>query len=213
MGMNDADHSNAETGDDELNPRTCIVTRETGDAETLIRFVCAPDGEVVPDLRRKLPGRGAWVGARRDLVEKAIRGSLFARAFKSKVSVSADLGQMVDDLLVRDALSALSLARKAGQVVTGFSKCDSAVRSNRAILVLHASEAAEDGIRKLSQAIHATEEMEGGPFMASKVFAGPQMDLALGADNVIHATALDGGGARNLVRRIAILERYRGKED
>ncbi len=32
-------------------------------ADALIRFVVAPDGTVVPDLRRRLPGRGVWVTA------------------------------------------------------------------------------------------------------------------------------------------------------
>src|SRR5215204_3821461 len=73
--------------------RTCIVTREAGSPEGLIRFVIAPDGTVVADLRRKLPGRGAWVTARADIVRQAVRARLFGRAFKAEVKVRPRPGE------------------------------------------------------------------------------------------------------------------------
>src|SRR5690606_13301892 len=115
----------------EMNDRTCIVTRRTCAPEELIRFVAGPDGTVVPDLKRKLPGRGCWVTADRRCVDKAAAKNLFPRALRTAVKVPDDLGGMVDGLLVRSALGALGLARKAGAVAMGAAKVDACVRSCR----------------------------------------------------------------------------------
>src|SRR5690606_20248726 len=129
-----------------MTERTCIVTRRTGEPDGLLRFVAGPDLSVVPDLKRKLPGRGCWVTAERGYVDQAARKNLFARAFKAKVSPPDDLGGMVDRLLAQAVLGALGLARKAGQVALGAAKVESAVRSGKAALVLHAAEASPDGV-------------------------------------------------------------------
>src|SRR5690554_4553621 len=105
-----------------MNERTCIVTRQAGEPEGLLRFVAGPDMSVVPDLKRRLPGRGCWVTADRTHVEEAARKNLFARAFKAPVKPPADLGAMVDRLFAQSVLGSLGLARKAGQVVLGAAK-------------------------------------------------------------------------------------------
>src|SRR4029453_5312418 len=134
-----------------MNERTCIVTKKSGAPDDLIRFVVGPDSTLVPDLRRNLPGRGCWVSADRLHVERAVEKKLFGRALKKDVSGPADLGEMVDRLLARAALGALGLARKAGAVALGAAKVEAEVRSGAAILVLHAAEASEDGLRKIAQ--------------------------------------------------------------
>src|SRR3954462_2678103 len=83
---------------EEKNGRMCIVTRESGSPDELIRFVAAPDGTVVPDLKRELPGRGCWVKIDRSLVEKAVAKKLFARALKTDVKAAEDLGERVERL-------------------------------------------------------------------------------------------------------------------
>ncbi|MEC9343243.1 MAG: RNA-binding protein [Pseudomonadota bacterium] len=196
---------------DEMNPRTCIVTRQALDATDLLRFVADPGGRIVPDLKRKLPGRGVWVTARRDMVDEAVRKRAFARGLKAEVSAASDLGAEVDRLLERDALAALSMAAKAGLVRFGAFKVDRAVRAGQAVLVLHASDAAPDGVRKLDQAVHATREAGGENVAVASPFTSVQMDLALGGDNVIHAAAIEGGAARVLVERILRLQRYRAE--
>jgi uncharacterized protein len=194
----------------EMNDRTCIVTRESGPAEGLIRFAAAPDGTVAPDLKRQLPGRGCWVTATRARVDEAVKKNLFKRGLKEDVAASPDLGGLVDQLLVKSTLGALGMARKAGQIVTGAAKVEAAVRAREAILVLHASDAAPDGVRKIDQARKAVA-YGGGPDIPSlALFAAPQMDLALGGANVIHAAALAGSAGENLKKRIAALTRYRG---
>lgn len=195
--------------DTALNPRTCIVTGKAGNADEMIRFVASPQGVVTPDLKRRLPGRGVWVRANRDLVETAVRKKAFARGLKQGVTAPETLAGDVETLLLRDASGALGMARKAGLVVTGFAKCDSAIRSGKAVLLMHAAEAAGDGKRKLAQAIHMLSEMGGGPVAVSEAMTGEQLDLALGGNNVVHAAAMHGGASDRLVTAIARLQHYR----
>lgn len=137
----------------ETAERTCLVTREAQPPAGLIRFVQDPSGRVVPDVRGKLPGRGVWVTGSRDLVAEAVKRKLFGRGLKAEVQVDADLADWVDRLLKDAALSALSMARKAGKVVTGFGKVTTALGKGQAVVVIHAVEAADDGRRKVAQSM------------------------------------------------------------
>lgn len=193
-----------------MNERTCIVTRRAGEPDGLLRFVVGPDMSVVPDLKRQLPGRGCWVSAQRVHVEEAARKNLFSRAFKAKVTPPDDLGGMVDMLMARAALGSLGLARKAGQLVMGAAKVDSAIRSGKAALVLHALEASPDGVRKLDQARRAVVWQEGPSIPAYKLFSEAELGLALGGTNVIHAAVLAGDTGKAVLKRMVALDRYRG---
>lgn len=193
-----------------MNDRTCIVTRRQAEPDELIRFVVGPDSAVVPDIKRNLPGRGCWVTADRLHIEKAAAKNLFARAFKAQVTVPGNLGDMVDGLLSRSALGMLGLARKAGEVVLGAAKVEGAVRDGQALLVLHAAEAAEDGVRKISQARRATVHLGGPAILAYKLFPEAELSLALGGTNVIHAAVLAGDAGRAVQKRMMALDRYRG---
>src|SRR5262245_60813808 len=173
-----------------MNDRTCIVSRQQRETDELIRFVVGPDGAVVPDLKRNLPGRGCWVTADRLHIDKAVAKNAFARAFKRQVEVPADLAQTVDRLLVRSALGAIGLARKSGAVALGAAKVDNAVRSGEALLVLHATDASPDGVRKITQARRATAHLGGPEIHAYKLFSEADLSLALGGTNVIHAAVL-----------------------
>jgi uncharacterized protein len=195
---------------DEMNDRTCIVTRRTAAPDDLIRFVVGPDSSIVPDLKRNLPGRGCWVTADRTHIDKAAAKRLFARALKAEVTVPADLGGMVDGLLAKSALGALGLARKAGAVTLGAAKTEAAVRSGKALAVLHAFEAAEDGCRKIGQARRATAYLGGPAIPAYKLFPEAEMGLALGGTNVIHAALLAADAGKAALRRMVALDRYRG---
>lgn len=192
-----------------MNERTCIVTRQTLPPERMIRFVAGPDGAVVPDLKRNLPGRGCWVTAGRAYIEKAAARNLFARALRMPVTVPADLAAMVDGLLSKAALGALGLARKAGAVALGAAKVESTVRSGRVAAVLHALEAAEDGIRKIAAARSFVVHAGGREIPAYRLFTEPELSLALGGANVIHAALLDGQASVAALKRLAALDRYR----
>ncbi|AZO19180.1 RNA-binding protein [Mesorhizobium sp. M2A.F.Ca.ET.043.05.1.1] len=193
-----------------MNDRTCIVTRRQAEADELIRFVVGPDSAVVPDIKRNLPGRGCWVTADRLHIEKAAAKNLFARAFKAQVTVPSDLGGMVDGLLSRYALGMLGLARKAGAVVLGAAKVEGAVRDGQASLVLHAAEASDDGVRKISQARRATVHLGGSAILAYKLFSEAELSLALGGTNVIHAAVLAQDAGLAVEKRVVALDRYRG---
>ena len=130
--------------------RTCIVTGEKGTPERMIRFVVGPEGEVVPDLARKLPGRGLWVRAERAAVEQAVARKSFAKAARAAVSAPADLGERIERLLLGRVLEDLSRARRAGRAVAGFVKVEQLIGRGRAGLLVVAAEADGDGIAKLS---------------------------------------------------------------
>ncbi|WP_048645320.1 RNA-binding protein [Nitratireductor soli] len=193
-----------------MNDRTCIVTRTARPAEDLMRFVAGPDGMVVPDLKRNLPGRGCWVTADRAHVDQAARKNLFARALKTAVKPPADLGGMVDDLLARAALGALGLARKAGAVALGAAKVEASVRSGKAVSVLHAREASEDGVRKIASARRSVVHLGGPEVPAYKLFSEQELSLALGATNVIHAAVFGRDAGKAALKRVVALERFRG---
>jgi hypothetical protein len=193
-----------------MNDRTCIASRQRRDPEELIRFVVGPDGSIVPDLKRNLPGRGCWVTADRLHVGLAAKKNLFSRAFRRQLTVADDLPDVVDALLARSALGLLGLARKSGAVGLGATKVEALVRSGEAIAVLHAMEAAEDGVRKIAQARRAVAHMGGPHIPGFKLFPETELGLALGGTNVIHAAVLAKDAGAAAVRRLHALDRYRG---
>jgi predicted RNA-binding protein YlxR (DUF448 family) len=129
--------------------RTCIATGETGAPDRMIRFVVGPEGDVVPDLARRLPGRGLWVKVERAAVERAVAKNLFARAARASVKPASDLAERVERLLLERALADLSRARRAGRAVAGFVRVEQMVGQRRAGLLVVADEADGDGLGKL----------------------------------------------------------------
>jgi predicted RNA-binding protein YlxR (DUF448 family) len=153
--------------------RTCIVTGETMAPERMIRFVVGPDGDVVPDLARRLPGRGMWLKAERAVVEQAIAKKAFARAARAAVKAAADLPERIERLLLDRALEDLSRARRAGRAVAGFVKVEQMVGKRRAGLLVVAEEAEGDGLGKL-QATGLPIERLGGVENLGGVFGREQ---------------------------------------
>jgi hypothetical protein len=189
--------------------RTCIVTRTKAAPEDLLRFVRAPDGSVVPDLRQKLPGRGVWVSANAKTVREAVKRKAFARGFKAEARVSEALPEEVAELMRRDCLNLLSLAKKAGQVVTGFAKVEAAAASGGVVALINAADGGVDGRRKLGQALRRS----GTDAPEIKVFTEAQLSLALGGANVVHAALSRGALAANLVSQCRRLELYLSAAD
>ncbi|MEM5581622.1 RNA-binding protein [Roseibium sp. AS2] len=195
----------------EPTERLCAVTREVQPVSSLIRFVLDPNGQVVPDLKRVLPGRGVWVTATKDSVAVAEkdRKKVFVRGFQSEARVEPGLAERVDALMERSALQALAMTRKAGGLVTGFSKVEAALRRDPVAGLIHASDAAEDGVRKLAAVVAGNEELANG-WQIVRLFESDQLDLALGRSNVIHAALLVGQASENFLARVRDLERFRG---
>jgi len=195
-----------------MNDRMCIVTRESGPADELIRFVAGPDGIVVPDLKRQLPGRGCSVKASRALVDQAVKKQLFARALKTDAKALPELGAQVDRLLLSQLTGMMNMARKAGQFISGTMKVDDAIRTGRAIAVFHATDAAGDGIRKISNARKAVSFMldDDEEIPAFRLMSFDEMQELMGDNAFIHAVALAGQAGEGVVKRAKLLETYRG---
>lgn len=171
--------------------RRDLVSGEVAPEAGLIRFVVGPQGEVVPDVARKLPGRGMWVAANRTAVETAAKKNLFARAAKAKVSAPASLPDEVENLLRRRLLAGLGLARKAGDTTSGFEKVSQAITSGRTAWLIEASDGAADGRRKLLALVRKQPRPPG----LIGAFTAVELGLALGLENVIHTAFLAGRAA------------------
>ena len=190
--------------------RMCVATRTVKPVADMIRFVLGPDGEAVPDLKRKLPGRGVWVTATQDALSDAVKRKALARGFKQEVRLPADLVARTGQLLERAALDALAMAGKAGLVATGFTRVEAALAQQEVIALLHAAEAAADGVRKLDAA--RRRRPEHGPIVTIGILTSAQLDLALGRPNVIHAALLAGPSSDTFLARLRRLERFRTGE-
>jgi predicted RNA-binding protein YlxR (DUF448 family) len=188
--------------------RLCIVTREVKPVSEMIRFVIGPDQHVVPDLRRRLPGRGVWVTATRAAVAQAVKRRAYARGFKADVGVAPGLADEVERLLERSALDALSIVRKAGRAALGFAQVERALASEPVVALLHAADAGREGVRKLAAArSRLGEKAEDVPVMDR--FTAAQLDLAFGRPNVVHAALLAGSASDGFLARYRNLERFR----
>lgn len=189
--------------------RLCIATRTVQPIDRLIRFVIGPDGTVVADIRRRLPGRGVWVTATREGLAEAVGRKAFARGFKQDVKVPPDLPAQTERLLERSALDALSMAHKAGLVEIGFARVEGSLVKHDIAGLIHASDASADGIRKLAGAVKRRYGDEAGP-PAITAFTSTQLDLALGRSNVIHAALIAGAAGKSFLARVFVLQRFRG---
>jgi uncharacterized protein len=199
--------------------RLCAVSREVRPVGELIRFVVSPHGEVVPDIKRKLPGRGLWLSASRQVVAEAVRRHQFARGFKRNVSVAATLAVDTERLLASSVVEALAVAAKAGQVVSGFAKVEAVLKSGRGhsglAALVHASDGAPDGIRKLDALVRQNDgnKKETAEFPIIAPLTSTELDLALSRANVIHAALLAGPARRTFLSRSLTLVRYRLADD
>jgi uncharacterized protein len=187
--------------DTDLTERMCIVTREVKDENALVRFVRGPEGQVVPDLQRKLPGRGVWVSLNRETLRVAVQKNLFSKGLGETAKASPDLPELVGDLLRKSALSTFSLAKKAGLAVAGNSKVEDMVGKGKAQIIIHAAEAAPDGRGKIDKLA-----LEGVKVI--NIFQVDELDLAFGRSNVVHAAVARGKLADKLLLAVQRIEMY-----
>jgi len=186
--------------------RLCVATRTVRPVSDLIRFVVGPEGDAVPDVKRRLPGRGIWVTATQEALDEAIRRKAFARGFKREVRLPSDLVARTERQLERAALDALAVAGKASLVAAGFAKAEAVLERGDAVALLHAAEASPEGIRKLDNAVRRGR---GGPLPVIGFLTSTQLDLALNRPNVVHAALLAGPVSETFLARCRRLERFR----
>ncbi|HEX2580383.1 MAG TPA: RNA-binding protein [Dongiaceae bacterium] len=190
----------SETG--EILLRRCIVTRQSLPKSELIRFVMAPNGCIVPDIRNKLPGRGVWVTAARPMLQQAIKRNLFARAFDHAVIVPPDLVQGVIAQLQLWIADLLGLAKKAGMAVAGFDKTQVALRQGKVGLLIEARDGAENGKEKLHKLTPPDTAM-WDPLNSDA------LGRALGREQAVHVAIMRGRLAEKLsgaCRKLASME-------
>ncbi|MGH6923592.1 MAG: RNA-binding protein [Propylenella sp.] len=192
--------------------RMCAVTRKVRPESELIRFVAAPDGSIVPDLKARLPGRGIWLDGKRAIVVEAVRRNAFQRGLKRPVKLAADLPDQVAARLREAALGRLGLARRAGAVAAGFAKTEAVIAYDEPAAVLAAADAAEDGLRKMRQTLRRRFG-DSAPFPVICLFGSAELGLAMGRADVIHAAVLQGPAGRSFVEAATRLQRYEGADD
>jgi predicted RNA-binding protein YlxR (DUF448 family) len=179
--------------------RRCIATGEVHDRARLLRFVVGPDGTIVPDIDERLPGRGLWLLARRDIVDRAAAKRVFARAARRQVSVPPDLANRLEMLLARRVVDSLGLARRAGLAVAGFDRVCDAVRQGRVALLLCARDGAAGGRQKLAGL--------GRDLPCADALTATELGAAFGRDRIVHAAV---GGGKLCRRLLADIEKLAG---
>ena len=187
--------------------RYCAVNGEAKPVNELIRYVMAPDGTVVPDLKRRLPGRGIWVTATREALATAVARKAFSRGFKREVAVTSDLLSLTERLLEQAALDALAICHKARRLAIGFGKTEAAVKHGAVVALVHATDGAAEGRRKLASALQHRDDAT--QIAIVDTFASAQLDLALGRSNVVHAALLAGPESEMFMARAARLAHFR----
>lgn len=180
--------------------RRCIVTREALDKSALIRFVLDPDGNVVPDLKGNLPGRGLWVKADAKTVAEAVKRNAFAKAAKAPAKAAKDLADQVGFLLKRQVCELIGLAKRGGMLVSGFEKVERRLRAGNVGLLIEASDAAADGRAKLAR-------LAGSGVEIWTPLTGVELAQALGRETAVHVAVTPGGFATKLQ---AALQRQAG---
>lgn len=180
--------------------RKCIATGEVRPKHGLIRFAIGPDGQVVPDILEKLPGRGIWVGASREALDKAVAKGLFSRSAKQRVTVPDGLVDQVEAMLARRVIELISLARKGGQAVSGYEKVKDWLAKDEAEVLIQASDGSERGKTKLSTPY-------GGSWIGW--LTGDELGQAFGRETSIHAALAAGGLCERVVEEAARLKGLR----
>lgn len=189
--------------------RRDIASGDPVATEAMIRFVVSPDGQLVPDILHKLPGRGLWVRAERASLETAIKKNIFSKAAKRQVKADSALPDRVHGLLRRRCLDLLGLARREGGLVSGFEKVLIAAKSGQAAWLIEASDGAEDGRKRILAAARAASQAAGTRPNLCASFNNAELSLALGLENAIHVALLSG---RRVERWSSEMKRLSGFE-
>ncbi len=167
--------------------RKCIVSGRILEKKDLLRFTLSPELEVIPDFKKKLPGKGLYVTNSMSILKKAIDGNVFAKVLKRKAKVDPGLAEIAEQILRKRALDAVSLARKAGCLVTGMEKVAETLKKDKVAFLLEAVDAGKDGRQKVARM--------AGDLEVFKLFEAEELDKALNKTNTVHAAFLKGSMA------------------
>jgi len=204
----------AEERESHVPERTCILTRRKGTKDELIRLALGPDAVVAPDVRARAPGRGAWIGVTRAEIDAAnAKGKLkpaLQRAFKTnEVHVPGDLGERIEQALRQTALDRLGMEARAGNLINGSDRVETASRSGKVHMLIHAADAGEDGNGRLDQAWRVGG---GGPKGVIFPEGRTILSLALGRENVVHIALTDPAAASRVQHALARWRAFTGPD-
>lgn len=197
-----------------------MVTQDVLPASELIRFVAGPDGNIIPDVAAKLPGRGCWIKANRDTIEAAIEKKVLLRAGhqllknikrdveniegdekdnKKVIEIRSDLVDQIEELLHKRVLDYVGLANRAGHLIAGFEKVKAALKGGKTNVLLTASNAADNGRSKMCQGLDNLKVID--------ILTREELSKATGLPNAVHIALLPGGISTSLLREISRYER------
>ena len=182
--------------------RRCVATGARLPKSELVRFVIGPDGNVVPDIRNKLPGRGVWVKSQRAALDKAIRKGIFSKHFRRHSTVPEDLADEVERQLAARVVEYVSLARKAGAAVAGFEKVQAELKRGTIALLLHARDGSKRQFSKLGTQVCNIERCG--------CLSSAELGMAFARGNVIYAALKEGALGSKTIEATKRLAEYRG---
>lgn len=184
--------------------RRCVLSGEHDARDGLIRLAISPDGDVLPDVLARAPGRGAWIGVTRGELETAmakgkLKGAL-ARAFKgAALRIPDELPAMIEAALIRAVSDRLGLEMRSGKLLTGSDRIAEHARGGKVTWLGHAADAAPDGSRKLDQAWRVGREEEGSGLAGVTLpLDRAALSVALGRENVVHLAMTESAAAKRL---------------
>ncbi|HER26176.1 MAG TPA: RNA-binding protein [Rhodospirillales bacterium] len=181
--------------DKAIPQRRCIASHQVRDCSQMIRFVLDPENRIVADIAGKLPGRGFWLSAERDMLNTACAKNLFARAARTNVTVAGDLVDRVERQLVKRCQEHLGLARRAGMAVAGFEKVETWLKTGKGAGVLLA---AVDGSAQGRAKIAALGRALAKNSTLLECLDSAELAAPFGRDKAVHAVVAKGRLAEKL---------------
>ena len=172
-------------GPEKIIERRCISTGSIMNTKSMVRFVVGPDGGAVPDVFCKLPGKGMWVSSKKSSLDRALSKNLFSVVSKKPVLINNNLSKQIEDSILKKLLNLISLARKANQAIAGFEKVKGSLETDRAVLLIQASDGSPREKSRLRPPVG-----EGTLINCLKM---QELGLAFGRESVIHAAIMRGG--------------------
>ena len=174
----------------EAATRKCLVTGVTIEKKNLIRFVLSPQNDLVADINQKLPGRGYWVKAERQIVLKAIKKNILIKATKQEVSIEKNVLERIESQLKKKIINQISLCRKAGMAIFGFDKIKVALSKNNIGLLIQAIDGSDkEKKRILNKSI---------PKIINNCFTASDLGKAFSREKVVHCAILQSGFVENI---------------
>lgn len=184
----------------ETEERKCIVTGEVKEKDELLRFTLIPGNIVVPDFKKKLPGRGLYVSNSKQVLDTAVKKNYFAKATKGRGRADANLVDLVENLLKKKGLETINLARKAGDLVTGFEKVREVLGKGKAAFILEASDAGADGHEKMLAQAKGLDVFV--------LYSSEELDKALDKVNTVHAAFIKSEMSKAVYKELKRYEQF-----